>query len=539
MPKKTVNFVLAILAVVTIALAPLVVGKMILRAYGMRFGNEEVRSNADRYLVRAERILAEAVSALRDVDRRNGGSCATNDLVLLGETTARSQYLRRLGVVDRQGYAMCLYPAPAARRGAVLPPIAEGDRQVTLTLLDPERVTDAAPGTLMVAWRSANGARLVAEVAASALDLDPGPEYLRVVRHVVVTIDGAKTWIGIGQPPSSAADGEMIRAVARSATFPVEVMVEVPVASALEIVTPLEITLSVATMAAGVVLGGIVFWMFFRPVAEVDDEFLTALQREEFKPFYQPVMNIDTGRIEGCEVLVRWVKPDGKVVSPGAFMTYAETSGHVFEMTRQLMRKTREELGPLFGDHPELKISINLFAGHFDDRRILEDIVSIFEGGRISYDQLVFEVTERYPLRDIDKARKIIAEMHVLGCRVALDDTGTGHGGLAYLQQLGIDIVKIDKMFIDAMGTDLGASTIVDVLVELANSLGMGIVAEGVEREDQLQRLREKGVTAAQGYIFAPPLPGKMFIELASALLGEGEGTPAAEAGGPEDRQAA
>ena len=515
------------------AIGPLVVGKTVLRAYGLKFGAAEVQASADRYLLRAERVLGEAVTILRDADRRFGGSCASNDLILLGETAARSQFVRRIGVVDQQGYAMCLYPAPAARRGAILAPVGDADRQVTLTLVDPERVADVLPGTLMVSWRSANGLRLVAEIGATVLDVDAGPDYLRSSRHVVVTIDGSKAWLNAGQAPSATSGEDVVRGVARSATFPLEVLVEVPAEALLEVVKPLEITLAVGMTAVGVVLLGVLVWFFFRPRPEVDDEFQTALRRSEFQPYFQPVMNIETGRIEGCEVLVRWIKPNGSVVAPGQFMPYAETSGHVFEMTRQVMRKSVDQVGDLFNRHRELKLSINLFAGHFDDRRVLEDIITIFEGSKIAYDQLVFEVTERYPLRDIDKARRIIAEMHVLGCRVALDDTGTGHGGLAYLQQLGIDIVKIDKMFIDAMGTDLGASTIVDVLVELANSLGMGVVAEGVERDEQIERLQEKGVTAAQGYIFAPPLPANMFIELAEALLGEGD------AGAADDRKAA
>lgn len=128
------------------------------------------------------------------------------------------------------------------------------------------------------------------------------------------------------------------------------------------------------------------------------------------------------------------------------------------------------------------------------------------------------EVTERLPLQDLELARKLIAEMQALGVRVALDDVGTGHGGMAYLQKLGIDIIKIDKMFIDALGTDDSSTTIVDSMVELADNLGMGIIAEGVERMEQVERLRELGVTAAQGYLFAPPLPGKLYIDLANAL---------------------
>lgn len=129
----------------------------------------------------------------------------------------------------------------------------------------------------------------------------------------------------------------------------------------------------------------------------------------------------------------------------------------------------------------------------------------------------------------METARKIIAEMQALGVRVALDDVGTGHGGFAYLQKLGIDIIKIDKMFIDSLGTDDNSTTIVDTMVELADNLGMGIIAEGVEHMEQIERLRELGVSAAQGYIFSPPLPAKLFIDLAEALSASGGAMPGEE----------
>ncbi|MDJ0930809.1 MAG: EAL domain-containing protein [Breoghania sp.] len=179
-------------------------------------------------------------------------------------------------------------------------------------------------------------------------------------------------------------------------------------------------------------------------------------------------------------------------------MQYAETSGHIFEMTRHIMRQTLVDVGNLYSKNPDLKLSVNLFAGHFEDRRIIEDLIEIYGDSRISYSQIVRQVTERQPLRDMNMARKIIAEMQSLGIRVALDDAGTGHGGLAYLQKLGIDIIKIDKMFVDTLWTEVSSSSIVDMLVELAGKLGMGIIAEGVEMMEQIGRLRELGVTSAQ-----------------------------------------
>jgi len=149
---------------------------------------------------------------------------------------------------------------------------------------------------------------------------------------------------------------------------------------------------------------------------------------------------------------------------------------------------------------------------------VVADIKSIFEKSKISFQQIVVEVTERHPLEDMELARKIMAELQALGVRVALDDVGTGHGGMAYLQKLGVDIIKIDKMFIDTISSDDNSTTIVDSMVELADNLGMGIIAEGVEQEEQIERLLELGVTAAQGYFFAAPMPADEFIAFSERM---------------------
>jgi EAL domain-containing protein (putative c-di-GMP-specific phosphodiesterase class I) len=510
--------VTAIVLVTAIGAAPFFVGREILGSFADKVGRAELTSLANRELGRIESALAEAVTTLRDADRAGLGSCNASDIGRLGDTASKSLFIRRIGIVDRDGYAMCFDPPPPVRRGVMLPP-AEKSRQVTVSLLDRDVHSERqdVSGTAIVAWRTASGLRLVAEISAAAIDLEGGAGYLWGARGLKIELDGGHVWSAEGAVDT--ADSEPIVTKVHSEHFPITVTVTSHRRALRRLVEPLEVTLAIGSMACLLVLLGAAVWTFWKPPSEVDDEISVALRRGEFVPYFQPVLNIDTGRIEGCEMLVRWIRADGSMVSPGAFMSYCETSGHVFEMTRQLMRRSAAELGKLYEANRDLKLSINLFAGHFDDRRIVEDVIEIFGGGRISYEQLVFEVTERYPLADIVQARRIIAEMHALGCRVALDDTGTGHGGLAYIQQLGIDIVKIDKMFVDAMGTDLGASTIVDVLVELANSLGMGVVAEGVETQEQLERLRDKGVTSAQGYVFAPALPAKLFIELAENIL--------------------
>jgi EAL domain-containing protein (putative c-di-GMP-specific phosphodiesterase class I) len=142
----------------------------------------------------------------------------------------------------------------------------------------------------------------------------------------------------------------------------------------------------------------------------------------------------------------------------------------------------------------------------------------MFEGSAIAFDQLVLEVTERAPLPDLGEARRVIAMLQELGIKVAIDDVGTGHGGLSYLLKLGVDIIKIDKMFVDAISTERYSQTIIETLVELARSMGMEVIAEGVETFEQVEYLRLKGIHEAQGFVFAPPLPASSYLALVEAM---------------------
>ena len=247
-------------------------------------------------------------------------------------------------------------------------------------------------------------------------------------------------------------------------------------------------------------------------------EMRTALERGEFLPHYQPILDLDTGRILGCEVLVRWRKPDGSIIAPGAFIDHAERSGFIFPLTLALMRQAAVELGPLYNARPKLKCGFNLCAAHFKNDRIVTDVAAIFGGPGVELSQVVLEVTERDPLEDADTARAIIAKFQAMGVRVALDDVGTGHGGMSYLLKLGVDVMKIDKLFIDALGAERQSTAIVDSLIDLAAHLNMEVVAEGVETFAQVEALRRRGVRSAQGYVFAPPLPGPSFIKLVEAM---------------------
>ncbi len=182
------------------------------------------------------------------------------------------------------------------------------------------------------------------------------------------------------------------------------------------------------------------------------------------------------------------------------------------------MEQVRYDLEDICREVPDFKVSINLFEGHFRDGSIVEDIQSVFEGSGISYRQLVFEITERRPLDDRNAANRVMTAMHKLGVRIAMDDAGTGHSNLAYLQTLGIDIIKIDKIFVEMIRDANQPVPVVDALISMAKDLDIDIIAEGVETQEQALYLRSKNVVFAQGYLFAPPLKLSSFLVLASAL---------------------
>ena len=242
-----------------------------------------------------------------------------------------------------------------------------------------------------------------------------------------------------------------------------------------------------------------------------------AIGAGEFVPFYQPIVDIKTGGLLGAEVLVRWRRRDGTLVPPGKFIPFLESTDMILDLTRSLMRQVCEEAGPVIGLRRNMYLAFNIAPRHLTDD-LINDVAAIFAGTQMGMSQLVLELTERYEIENLTAKRRLIAALQGIGCRVAIDDVGTGHNGLSYILELGVDIIKIDKMFVDALGPESHSQAIVETLVDLARNLRMQIVAEGVENFEQVVYLRDLGITSAQGFVFAPPLPAEAFLQLVEAI---------------------
>jgi sensor c-di-GMP phosphodiesterase-like protein len=250
------------------------------------------------------------------------------------------------------------------------------------------------------------------------------------------------------------------------------------------------------------------------PIADLD----RALAAHEFKPFFQPNFDLRTGAIVGCEVLARWVQPDGTIIPPMSFIPLAESSGRIEPMTWQILTTALRELYPRLKQDRHFKLSLNVVPRHLLSAGFIDKLREVVSEAKVSPRQVVLEVTERDELSDLARAAAVVNELREFGFRVAIDDVGVGHSGLSLIKGLGANTIKIDKIFVDTITREASAVTIVQMLVRLARELKMTVVAEGIETPEQMSALIACGVEEGQGYIVSPPLPFAKFDQLAEQL---------------------
>ena len=245
----------------------------------------------------------------------------------------------------------------------------------------------------------------------------------------------------------------------------------------------------------------------FSTSADVRD----ALADGQFQVYYQPVLDTNTGLCVGAESLLRWHHPQLGVLLPDTFIPAAEESGFIVTLTRWLMGRIVTDMAETLREHPDFHISLNVSPGHFNDPRMLADIQEIL-GQHIPLRQIVFEITEHQLIvDDDDHVLHLLQQLRKLGTPIAIDDFGSGYSSLKYLSRFPFDYLKIDKNFVDAIGTESVTAGLVDTIVQMANQLKLKTIAEGVERMVQLKHLRELKVDFVQGWMFAKAMPADQF----------------------------
>jgi len=236
---------------------------------------------------------------------------------------------------------------------------------------------------------------------------------------------------------------------------------------------------------------------------------------EEFVVFYQPVVDVRTGECSSCEALVRWDSKALGFMGPGDFIPLAEYLGLITSIGDYVLEEACRQCR-YWNEHgiPDFHINVNLSVVQLLQKDVAETVARILKKTGVNPKNIVLEITESFAINDMDRVLDIIKGIKKLGPRIALDDFGTGYSSLNYIKQLPLDIIKVDKTFIDDIVEDEYAQAFIKLIVELSDTIDTDIIVEGVENEAQLNILKELGVDYIQGFYYGKPVPAYEFEKL-------------------------
>ncbi len=236
-------------------------------------------------------------------------------------------------------------------------------------------------------------------------------------------------------------------------------------------------------------------------------ELRNAIAHHELVLYYQPKIDLVSGKVMGVEALVRWPRTDKNMVSPVEFIPLAEQTGLIRPLTLWVLEQAVRQCGNWRASGIDIKVSVNLSARNLLDSTLPDILMKMLADLQVTSDSLMLEVTESAVMLHPERALKILTQLHEMGACLSVDDFGTGYSSLAYLRKLPVCEVKIDQSFVFGMVKNENDAIIVRSTIDLAHNLGLKVVAEGVEDQETLHMLAALGCDTGQGYFFARPMP--------------------------------
>jgi diguanylate cyclase (GGDEF)-like protein len=243
---------------------------------------------------------------------------------------------------------------------------------------------------------------------------------------------------------------------------------------------------------------------------EMENELRRAIEADEFVIHYQPIVSLQTGKVRGVEALVRWNHPERGLLDPSEFMAVAEQSGIVVPMGEGVLQEACRQAKKWKEEHPHippLVMSVNLSVRQLQRPDIAKMVERVLKITGLQSRYLSLDITETVYIKALTGNTQALDELKRMGVYISIDDFGTGYSSLAYLKRLPANALKVDKSFVKWLGEDVEDTAIVRMIIELAHTLGMEIIAEGVESEAQATLLKEMGCDLAQGFHYSKPLP--------------------------------
>ena len=256
----------------------------------------------------------------------------------------------------------------------------------------------------------------------------------------------------------------------------------------------------------------------FRPIRNDHRELSRALTANELELHYQPIVAANGGRVVGVEALLRWTHATRGPIGPAVFIPVAEQMGLMDTLGAFVLRRALQEANRW----PDLYVAVNLSPLQVRDASIVDLVRSALAESGMAPSRLMLEITEGVLIDNPDEMVKRIEDLHALGVRIALDDFGSGYSNLGYLQRFPLDKLKIDRSFVAALGSSANGGVIIQAIVALGRALGLSVLVEGVETEQQRVLLRLAGCDEMQGFLFARPAPAKAIDRLLAQIRSDG-----------------
>ncbi|MGH8380129.1 EAL domain-containing protein [Pseudomonas sp.] len=486
---------------------PIVCGLLIMQWQAERELQSRSEARARQVVNQVEHILDNISGAAKELLPLAGQPCIAEKLALRDQVTRRA-FVRSTNL-EYRGELYC-----SSLFGPYTEPVDASDYfQGMLWLMEGNSVT---PGHPLLAYRVFEGER----AAISTADGDHLIGALRLLDDDTrLILQVGQNWIGQrGQVHEGPAPRPAVAATELASTrYPFSIQSGYDSGKVGKLMRSEYPALFGLLILLGAMAAVTCYWQL-RRASSPRAELQRAIEANEFVPYFQPVVRRGDYRWAGVEVLMRWQHPREGLVRPDLFIPYAEHSGQIVPMTRQLFARTAQVLAP----HAEsmddgFHIGINITADHCQDLALLDDcqaFLAAFPKGRV---RLTLELTERKLISPNEVTHALFAGLHDLGVMIAVDDFGTGQSSLAYLRQFQVNYLKIDQSFVAMIGGDALSLHILDSIIELSSKLGLGIVAEGVENEVQRDYLARHNVDFQQGYLFARPMPAEAFIQALEA----------------------
>jgi c-di-GMP phosphodiesterase len=466
-------------------------------------------------LSRLELVIDQSHRELKKLDKLNLASCGVKALTAARMTVLSRGIIKDIEVRDANGNLRCSttitndenFAAPKPNRAIELPDM-KNEIYVGIAENKPD-------GLLQLRKITTDGKFLNGFVGLEPLIysfFNPG---VRDMASVGIYFDQTIPVVTYGEIQSIRKEAGGFDFDLRSLRFPLSVRLSVPEKSIRHLMEERKSLNNWLMALAGCLLSALGAYLglssYVRPPNPVK-ELGQAIERDEIVPFYQPIISLNDDGISGCEMLVRWIKPDGTMVRPDLFIPLAESSGLVVAMTLRAMRRAIRELMPIMRVQKHFKLAVNISPEHFSSDGFLASILKLLEEEEIDPFHIVLELTERQQLQDLATFKAIADAVQSAGLRISIDDVGTGHNGLSTIQDVPANIIKIDKKFVDTVATNELSAAIVAMLVGLSKKFDRVIVAEGIETREQMEALQAQGVDEGQGYLFSPALDALKFV---------------------------